>query len=149
MSVTVGIAGVTGYAGGEALRLFLGHPALRSGELAIGPLTGKSSAGRPADEVLPAHPQLAGRVVEETSAEALAGCEAVILCLPHAAGAALTGELSEGPDAPLLIDADGNRIPSAQVPQHLRRARLQRVGIEANGEYCKGLLAARYPAAAH
>lgn len=108
MSVTVGIAGVTGYAGGEALRLFLGHPALRSGELAIGPLTGKSSAGRPADEVLPAHPQLAGRVVEETSAEALAGCDAVILCLPHAAGAALTGELSEGPDAPLLIDCSAD-----------------------------------------
>jgi hypothetical protein len=51
-------------------------------------------------------------------------------------------------DAPLLIDADGNRIPSAQVPLHLRRARLQRVGIETNGDYCKGLLAVRYPAAA-
>ena len=57
--------------------------------------------------------------------------------------------LPHGDDAPLLIDANGNRIPSAQVPLHLRRARLQRVGIEANGEYCKGLLAARYPAAAH
>ena len=56
--------------------------------------------------------------------------------------------LPHGDDAPLLIDADGNRISSAQVPLHLRRARLQRVGIEANGEYCKGLLAVRYPAAA-
>ena len=56
--------------------------------------------------------------------------------------------LPHGDDAPLLIDADGNRIPSTQVPLHLRRARLQCVGIEANGEYCKGLLAARYPAAA-
>jgi metal-sulfur cluster biosynthetic enzyme len=57
--------------------------------------------------------------------------------------------LPHGDDAPLLIDADGHRVTSAQVPLHLRRARLQRVGIEANGEYCKGLLAARYPAAAH
>ena len=57
--------------------------------------------------------------------------------------------LPHGDDAPLLIDANGNRIPSAQVPLHLRRAQLQRVGIEANGEYCKGLLAVRYPAAAH
>jgi len=57
--------------------------------------------------------------------------------------------LPHGDDAPLLIDADGNRITSAQVPLHLRRARLQRVGIETNGEYCKGLLAARYPAKAH
>jgi metal-sulfur cluster biosynthetic enzyme len=52
-------------------------------------------------------------------------------------------------DAPLLIDADGNRITTEQVPLHLRRARLQRVGIEANGEFCKGLLAVRYPAGAH
>ncbi len=58
-------------------------------------------------------------------------------------------ELPHGDDAPLLIDAEGNRITSAQVPLHLRRARLQRVGIEANGEYCKSLLAVRYPEAAH
>ncbi len=56
--------------------------------------------------------------------------------------------LPHGDDAPLLIDADGNRIPSAQVPLHLRRARLQRVGIETNGEYCKSLLANRYNTAA-
>jgi metal-sulfur cluster biosynthetic enzyme len=57
--------------------------------------------------------------------------------------------LPHGDDAPLLIHADGSQVIAAQVPLHLRRARLQRVGIEANGEYCKGLLAARYPAAAH
>ncbi len=57
--------------------------------------------------------------------------------------------LPHGDDAPLLIDAEGNRITTAQVPLHLRRARLQRVGIEANGEYCKSLLAVRYPEAAH
>lgn len=56
--------------------------------------------------------------------------------------------LPSGDDAPLLIDAEGRRIPTAHVPLHLRRARLQRVGIETNGEYCKGLLTNRYPAAA-
>jgi metal-sulfur cluster biosynthetic enzyme len=50
--------------------------------------------------------------------------------------------------APLLVHADGRRVTSAEVPLHLRRARLTRVGIETNGEYCKGLLAARYPSAA-
>jgi len=50
-------------------------------------------------------------------------------------------------DAPLLLAADGGRITAAQVPLHLRRARLERVGIEANGEVCRGLLEARYPAA--
>ncbi|MFC4944872.1 iron-sulfur cluster assembly protein [Pseudonocardia sp. GCM10023141] len=57
--------------------------------------------------------------------------------------------LPNGYDAPLLIDGDGNRITEAQVPLHLRRARLQRVGIETNGEFCKSLLQTRYPAAAH
>lgn len=47
-------------------------------------------------------------------------------------------------DAPLLMHPDGARVTSAQVPLHLRRARLQRVGIETNGEYCKSLLASRY-----
>ena len=48
--------------------------------------------------------------------------------------------------APLLIHPDGSRVTPAQVPLHLRRARLQRVGIETNGEYCKSLLQTRYPA---
>jgi metal-sulfur cluster biosynthetic enzyme len=47
-------------------------------------------------------------------------------------------------DAPLLIHPDGSAVTTAQVPLHLRRARLTRVGIEANGEYCKSLLAVRY-----
>jgi hypothetical protein len=55
--------------------------------------------------------------------------------------------LASGDDAPLLIDADGNRITPSQVPLHLRRARLQRVGIETNGEFCRSLLQTRYPVA--
>jgi metal-sulfur cluster biosynthetic enzyme len=46
--------------------------------------------------------------------------------------------------APLLIDAVGAPVPVAKVPLHLRRARLQRIGIETNGEYCKSLLQTRY-----
>jgi metal-sulfur cluster biosynthetic enzyme len=53
--------------------------------------------------------------------------------------------LPDGDDAPLLLHADGSPVTAAQVPLHLRRARLTRFGIEANGEFCKGLLAARYP----
>ncbi len=44
----------------------------------------------------------------------------------------------------LLMTSDGAAVPVEQVPLHLRRARLQRVGIETNGEYCKSLYAARY-----
>jgi metal-sulfur cluster biosynthetic enzyme len=46
--------------------------------------------------------------------------------------------------APLLIHPDGSRVSSAQVPLHLRRARLTRLGIEANGELCKSFLKTRY-----
>jgi metal-sulfur cluster biosynthetic enzyme len=46
--------------------------------------------------------------------------------------------------APLLVHPDGSPVTTAQVPLHLRRARLTRVGIESNGEYCRGLLNVRY-----
>jgi len=54
------------------------------------------------------------------------------LGLPHHAG------------APLLITDDGSPVPVEKIPLHLRRARLQRIGIETNGEYCKSLLKTRY-----
>jgi hypothetical protein len=39
-------------------------------------------------------------------------------------------------------------VASAQVPLHLRRARLTRLGIETNGEFCKSFLKTRYANAA-
>jgi hypothetical protein len=53
--------------------------------------------------------------------------------------------LPAGDDAPLLIHPDGSAVESAQVPLHLRRARLTRLGIEANGDLCKSFLTSRYP----
>ena len=47
-------------------------------------------------------------------------------------------------DAPLLIHPDGTPVSAAQVPLHLRRARLTRLGIETNGELCRSFLATRY-----
>ena len=46
--------------------------------------------------------------------------------------------------AALLIHPDGSRVSAAQVPLHLRRARLTRLGIETNGEFCKSFLKTRY-----
>jgi hypothetical protein len=56
--------------------------------------------------------------------------------------------LPAGDDAPLLIHPDGSRVGAAQVPLHLRRARLTRLGIEANGDLCKSFLKTRYAGAA-
>ena len=47
-------------------------------------------------------------------------------------------------DAPLLVHPDGSPVSSAQVPLHLRRARLTRLGIETNGEFCRSFLTTRY-----
>jgi metal-sulfur cluster biosynthetic enzyme len=52
--------------------------------------------------------------------------------------------LPSGDDAPLLIQPDGSPVTPAQVPLHLRRARLTRLGIETNGELCRSFLATRY-----
>ena len=47
-------------------------------------------------------------------------------------------------DAPLLLHPDGEPVTAAQVPLHLRRARLTGVSIESNGGFCRDLLAKRY-----
>ena len=52
MGIRVAVAGASGYAGGELLRLLAGHP-----DLEIGAVTGASSAGKPVTEV---HPNLTG-----------------------------------------------------------------------------------------
>jgi metal-sulfur cluster biosynthetic enzyme len=53
--------------------------------------------------------------------------------------------LPAGDEAPLLIDpVTGARVSPEAVPLHLRRARVTRVGIEANTSICSGMLAHRY-----
>ncbi len=52
--------------------------------------------------------------------------------------------LDVSPEAPLLVDPDGKRVPEEAVIQHLRFARTVRVSIEGNAELCRGLLATRY-----
>jgi metal-sulfur cluster biosynthetic enzyme len=48
--------------------------------------------------------------------------------------------------SPLLIDpATGNRVATEAIPLHLRKARVTRVGIEANTSICSGMFRARYP----
>jgi metal-sulfur cluster biosynthetic enzyme len=53
--------------------------------------------------------------------------------------------LPAGPDAPLLVDpATGERVTPAAVPLHLRKAQVTRIGLEANGSICRGMLGHRY-----
>ncbi|HEY2441893.1 MAG TPA: iron-sulfur cluster assembly protein [Streptosporangiaceae bacterium] len=53
--------------------------------------------------------------------------------------------LPAGDDAPLVIDpATGAAVAADSLPLHLRKARLTRASIEANGSICRGMLRHRY-----
>lgn len=96
MTVRAAVAGASGYAGGEVLRLLLGHP-----EVEIGALTGHSNAGQRLGGLQPHLAPLADRELQPTSAEVLAGHDVVFLALPHGQSAAVAEEL--GPDV-LVVD---------------------------------------------
>ncbi|CAI9398524.1 N-acetyl-gamma-glutamyl-phosphate reductase [Aestuariimicrobium sp. T2.26MG-19.2B] len=97
MSYTVAVAGCTGYAGGEVLRLLLGHP-----DVTIGALTAGSSAGTLVGQHHPHLAPLAEREVIETTAANLAGHDIVFLALPHGTSGAIAAQLD---DDVLVIDA--------------------------------------------
>ncbi|MFF1723127.1 N-acetyl-gamma-glutamyl-phosphate reductase [Streptomyces sviceus] len=96
MAVRAAVAGASGYAGGEVLRLLLAHP-----EVEVGALTGNSNAGQKLGALQPHLLPLADRVLQETTADVLAGHDVVFLALPHGQSAAVAGQL--GPDV-LVVD---------------------------------------------
>jgi len=96
MAVRAAVAGASGYAGGEVLRLLLAHP-----EVEIGALTGNSNAGQQLGALQPHLLPLSGRVLQETTPEVLAGHDVVFLALPHGQSAAVAEQL--GPDV-LVVD---------------------------------------------
>ena len=115
MTWSVAVAGATGYAGGEVLRLLTAHP-----EVEVGALTAASSAGSRLGEHHPHLLSLADRIVQPTEAEILAGHDVVVLALPHGASGAVTAALEElasgGSNAPLLIDCGADhRLTSQQA----------------------------------
>lgn len=94
--VRVAVAGASGYAGGELLRLLLGHP-----EVEIGTLTAGGNAGRPLGEHQPHLLPLADRVLADTTPAELSGHDVVFLALPHGHSAELSDRLD--PDV-VMID---------------------------------------------
>ncbi|NLW25099.1 MAG: N-acetyl-gamma-glutamyl-phosphate reductase [Clostridia bacterium] len=91
MKVKVGIIGVTGYTGGELLRLLLNHPYVE-----IKKATSRSNAG---NDVTLVHPHLEKEIslVEEDFevASFLEGLDLVFLALPHGKSAPLVKEIYE------------------------------------------------------
>ena len=85
---TVAVAGATGYAGGEALRILAAHP-----DFDITCVAGHSSVGESMAKHMPHIPQLANLVVEDTTPEVLNGHDVIILALPHGASGKLASQL--------------------------------------------------------
>jgi metal-sulfur cluster biosynthetic enzyme len=52
--------------------------------------------------------------------------------------------LSCAPEAYVLADPDGRRVPTARTSRYLRFARTVRISMEGNEQYCRGLLRTRY-----
>lgn len=106
MTVRVAVAGASGYAGGELLRLLLAHP-----EVEIGALTAGGSAGTTLAAHQPHLVPLADRVLADTNADTLAGHDVVFLALPHGRSADIAATL--GPDT-LVVDCGADhRLASA------------------------------------
>jgi N-acetyl-gamma-glutamyl-phosphate reductase len=93
--IRAAVAGASGYAGGELLRLLAGHPSIEVAALAAG--------GRAGEFVGAVHPNLttlADRPLVPTDAGVLADADIVFLALPHGESAAIVASLP--PDLPVV-----------------------------------------------
>ncbi|MEV8337367.1 N-acetyl-gamma-glutamyl-phosphate reductase [Leucobacter sp. NPDC077196] len=106
MTFSVAVAGASGYAGGELLRLLSGHPGFE-----IRTVTGHSTAGQPLVQSQPHLRSLAHLTLQPTTPEVLDGHDIVFFALPHGASGALTEQLT---DVRLAIDCGADhRLTSA------------------------------------
>ncbi len=88
MGVRVAVAGASGYAGGELLRLIAAHP-----DLELGPVTGHASTGAAVTDLHPHLASLAGLTFEPTEPARLAAADLVFLALGHEESAAIAAQL--------------------------------------------------------
>ncbi|GAA4669097.1 N-acetyl-gamma-glutamyl-phosphate reductase [Frondihabitans cladoniiphilus] len=96
MPLSVAVAGASGYAGGELLRLLSSHP-----EFDVTTVTAFTNAGQP---LIAAHPHLRSLshlTLVETNADNLLGHDVVFLALPHGKSGEITAQL---PDDVLVVD---------------------------------------------
>ena len=96
MSFSVAVAGASGYAGGELLRLLAGHP-----HFEVTTVTAFSNAGQRLASVQPHLRSLSHLVLGDTTPEILAGHDVVFLALPHGKSGEITAGLS---DDTLVVD---------------------------------------------
>jgi N-acetyl-gamma-glutamyl-phosphate reductase len=108
MGTTVAVAGASGYAGGELLRLLSAHP-----EFEVGPVAAHSNAGEPLGAVHPHLATLADRELVPTDPAVLADADLVFLALPHGQSAAVAAQLPA--DLPVVDLGADHRLVSAEA----------------------------------
>ncbi|MDJ0376714.1 N-acetyl-gamma-glutamyl-phosphate reductase [Cryobacterium sp. PH31-L1] len=96
MVFSVAVAGASGYAGGELLRLLAGHP-----EFEVRTVTAHSNAGQRLIDVQPSLRSLAHLTLVDTTPENLSGHDVVFVALPHGKSGQLTAHL---PAETLVVD---------------------------------------------
>jgi N-acetyl-gamma-glutamyl-phosphate reductase len=96
MGLSAAVAGASGYAGGELLRLLSAHP-----DFDVTAITAHGNAGQRLSDVHPNLRTLADREFVATDARALADADVVFLALPHGAAAPLAAQL---PDSVKIVD---------------------------------------------
>src|SRR4051794_30563293 len=98
MGTTAAVLGASGYAGGELIRLVLGHPSLE-----LGPLVAGSSAGRDITELHPQFPTLAGQTLlgVEEFLDTTGVPDVVFLALPHGESGRIAAAL---PESTIVLD---------------------------------------------
>jgi N-acetyl-gamma-glutamyl-phosphate reductase len=94
MPFTVAVAGASGYAGGELLRLLASHP-----DFEVTTVTAHSNAGEPLIALQPHLRSLAHLTLVDTTPQTLAGHDVVFLALPHGA----SGEITAAMQADTLV----------------------------------------------
>lgn len=107
----VAVAGASGYAGGELLRLIHAHP-----HLELGPIAAGARAGRTVGEIHPQLTALADRRLIATDADALGGADLVFCALPHGESAALVSRF--GPQTAVVDLGADFRLADAQAWTH-------------------------------
>jgi N-acetyl-gamma-glutamyl-phosphate reductase len=106
--LSVAVAGASGYAGGELLRLLSSHP-----EFEVTVVTANRNAGQALSVVHPHLRDLHHLTLQSTSADVLAGADVVFLALPHGASGALAAGL---PDDVLVVDCGADhRLTSPEA----------------------------------
>jgi len=106
-AITVGIVGAAGYAGGELIRLLLGHPNVR--------LVGLHGRNRENQPIALSHPHLAasGLVIDQAMPEA----DAIFTALPHGVAAGMAREIVAKGSALIDIGPDFRLHDPADYPR--------------------------------